>query len=40
MSRRAKSMNHPEYLTLLVFFVVAAVIFLLLSQVGDISSLG
>jgi len=39
MSRCAKSMNQPEYLTILVFFVAAAVIFLLLSQVVDISSL-
>jgi hypothetical protein len=33
-------MNQPEHFTILVFFVVAAVIFLLLSQAGDISSLG
>jgi len=30
----AKSMNQPERLAVLLFFVVAAVIFLLLSRVG------
>jgi hypothetical protein len=40
MSRRAKSMNQPERLAVLLFFVVATVIFLLLSQGGDIPSLG
>jgi hypothetical protein len=33
-------MNRPEYLTMVVLFVLTAVIFVLLSQVGDITSLG